>query len=346
MNRVAAPLALTIALIAVAQVALAAPVIIDHTCTDETLIPEQWITAAKGLRVWYGYTSHGSQIVSGMYAMKSDVFDFNEGLGSLQIEEESSDLGTGSDLAWRDTTISRLDDEYPTDIVIWSWCGGVSENTEDGIDAYLNAMSDIEKRYPHIKFVYMTGHLDGSGENGNLNLMNDRIREYCEKNGKILFDFADIESYDPDGDYFLDKGADDGCNYNGGNWAEEWCARNSCADYECAHSHPLNCDLKARAFWWMMARLAGWGGPQDSSLPGEETLSTGNIPSDEGPSTPSGGPEPAPVITKLPQQEEPSKYSSSKPAGQADNTLLYTVVGVTAAVILGLFFYMRAPKKS
>jgi hypothetical protein len=83
----------------------------------------------------------------------------------------------------------------------------------------------------------------------------------------VLFDFADIESYDPDGNYFLDKYADDHCNYdsdgNGtrdANWAEEWSAANpgQCSSCSCAHSHPLNCDLKGKAFWWMMARLAGW----------------------------------------------------------------------------------------
>jgi hypothetical protein len=80
----------------------------------------------------------------------------------------------------------------------------------------------------------------------------------------VLFDFADIESYDPDGIYYRDLDADDACNYSGGNWADEWCAANPgselCAVCSCAHSRPLNCNLKARAFWWMMARLAGWDG--------------------------------------------------------------------------------------
>ena len=45
----------------------------------------------------------------------------------------------------------------------------------------------------------MTGHLDGGGTAGNLNVRNNQIRNYCIANDKILFDFADIESYKPNG---------------------------------------------------------------------------------------------------------------------------------------------------
>jgi len=125
-------------------------------------------------------------------------------------------------------------------------------------------MNQLETDYPGVTFVYMTGHLDGTGVAGNLHVRNNQIRDYCIANNKVLFDFADIESYDPDGNYYLDRGADDNCNYDGGNWAIEWCAAhpgNSLCDWcDCAHSQPLNCNLKARAFWWMLARLAGWDG--------------------------------------------------------------------------------------
>ena len=37
------------------------------------------------------------------------------------------------------------------------------------------------------------------------------IRDYCSENGKVLYDFADIESYDPDGTFYEYPG--DGCDY-------------------------------------------------------------------------------------------------------------------------------------
>ncbi len=122
--------------------------------------------------------------------------------------------------------------------------------------------TNVEIDYPEVTFVYMTGHLDGTGENGNLNVRNNQIRSYCIENNKILFDFADIESYALDGNYFLDLNADDNCDYDGGNWAQEWCDEHPdsdlCRPTTCAHTQALNCNLKGRAFWWMMARIAGW----------------------------------------------------------------------------------------
>ena len=49
--------------------ALGQPIIIDHTSTDLSKVPLAWITQAKNLlRISYGHTSHGSQLVTGIMA--------------------------------------------------------------------------------------------------------------------------------------------------------------------------------------------------------------------------------------------------------------------------------------
>ncbi len=276
-----AALFLSLGMTAAAQEAL----IIDHNCTRLEKIPDYWVTAVKNsLRIGYGHTSHGSQLVTGLdvyrrtwkgiYRYTSSDWGLMTGIFLNDLWGNAggaSDLGHNGYLGWRDATINMLRLPHnDRNVVMWSWCGGVSDNSSAGIAAYLNAMASLETRYPEVTFVYMTGHLDGTGSGGNLNLRNNQIRGFCRANQKVLFDFADIESYDPDGRGFLDRGATDGCQYRDGNWAEEWLAENpedplallvrECG--ECAHSHRLNCALKGAAFWWMLARLAGWNGEE------------------------------------------------------------------------------------
>jgi hypothetical protein len=167
--------------------------------------------------------------------------------------------------AWVNETREYLDDPSHADVnvIIWSWCGQASGRTEqEMIDTYLSPMSQLETDYPQVTFVYMTGHADGSGETGNLHLRNQQIRNYCITNNKVLYDFYDIECYDPDGEYFGDKNVNDDCSYTGGNWAIEWQSSHieGVDWYNCsaAHTQPLNANLKAYAAWWLWASLAGW----------------------------------------------------------------------------------------
>ncbi|MEJ2629583.1 MAG: hypothetical protein P8078_13655, partial [bacterium] len=177
-----------------------------------------------------------------------------------------------------------LEDNSHSDVnvIIWSWCGQVSGySKQDMIDYYLNPMTQLESDYPGVIFVYMSGHADGTGISGNLHQRNQQIREYCIENNKFFYDFYDIECYDPDGNYYGDKNVDDACDYDGGNWAQEWQDSHTQEvdwyDCEAAHTEPLNANQKAYAVWWLWAVLAGWdettdSHPMESSLLPEEII--------------------------------------------------------------------------
>jgi hypothetical protein len=287
-------------------------IIANHTIAKLNLIPAEWIDSAKAkLHIAYGHTSHGSQLITGMQGLenwKGDQFAFNDGgsNGALDVDDYAfpgaSDLGNPDRTTWEIATRNYLNDPANIDVnvVIWSWCGQVSSATEADINTYLTLMNGLENDYTNVKFVYMTGHLDGTGVSGNLNQRNEQIRNYCLANEKILYDFNDIESYDPDGNYFLDEDADDNCDYdsdgNGSldkNWAIDWQNAHliNLDWYDCsaAHSQPLNGNLKAYAAWWLWAKLAGWdsasgtGNPNDPAL--ENYVLFQNFPNPFNPST-------------------------------------------------------------
>jgi len=249
--------------------------IIDHNCVDLRQIPMEWIDSAKlKLHIAYGHTSHGSQITDGM----SGLIDFTGGIGgdayswndqgewgnSLDLDDYAMDGDCGYYPQWVDNTKEYLNQSAHNDVnvIMWSWCGQISYYSEDDLlNKYILPMEELERDYPHIKFVYMTGHLN-YWDYETTTARNEQLREYCRSHQKILYDFADIESYDPEGNFY--EFANDNCDYYAdlnntyqGNWAKEWQDSHEEGKdwFQCgsAHSEPLNANQKAYAAWYLWA---------------------------------------------------------------------------------------------
>jgi hypothetical protein len=268
------------------------PIIADHTKAHLSLIPKAAIDKARSdLHIAYAHTSHGSQVPTSMTGLMTfpnatygnTTYNWTDEGPEKAIEENALDLDDyfvsgdlGSNSNWAQDTRDYLDDPDNDDVnvIMWSWCGQADTDDEAYISSYLDQMRSLELEYPDVTFVYMTGHLVGTGEAGNLNQRNEQIRDYVRANNSVLFDFADVESFDPDGLVnYMKLNANDNCDYDSDgsgdldkNWATTWQGNHIEGmdwydmDPLPQHTQALNGNQKAYAAWWLWARLGGWDG--------------------------------------------------------------------------------------
>ncbi len=243
--------------------------IIDHRHIDLTQIPEQYITTAKAnLKVRYFRRSHGSQLdVGGMAALRRYSDDYNNlyAYNSTGANNEMyfSTLWNSLDFendTWYSVTRAYLNAAENADInvVMWAWS---SYFYDMDVNQYLTDMESLISEYGPggtanrsvpVTFIFQTACGQKSNtRNEPVYTKNQLVREHCINKNRILFDFNDLECYDPDGNYFGDGASDgsytnirklnDDLAYNsdstnvsvwsgGGNWGIEWMNRNPNAE--------------------------------------------------------------------------------------------------------------------
>jgi len=124
-------------------------IVIDHNCNDLSKIPDNWIEQAKKLKIYFGHTSHGEQLIHGMekiesekgakYNMASDWELPNEA-NALCIRNRSDTYDPGD---FFPTVPGALNSNPEINVVMYGWCG------QPGSDDWQTLLNDYFLIWKH-----------------------------------------------------------------------------------------------------------------------------------------------------------------------------------------------------
>ncbi len=255
--------------------------IIDHTCTDLSQISAEWIDSVQAnLRLHYAHTSHGGQLTTGLSRIETADATYNVSRTSRSLpttadalcifDGQENDTYITPEEYWGTTagmndTRDVLNNNPTINVSMWSWCCQLTSYSEAEVEAYLDSITSLETEFPNVIFIYMTCNSQAtSGSGYNRYLRNQQIRQYCNSNNKVLFDFGDLDSwwFNPDSS----KWEQNTYEYSDSTVPVEHSHFNGS---QTGHTTYESCEQKGKAVWWMMAKLAGWS--PDSVAIAEDT---------------------------------------------------------------------------
>jgi hypothetical protein len=296
---------------------LADPIVVDHTCTDVSKIPDYWIEQARKMIVQYVGESHGRQVPHGLELLaaqderfkvqigdgendKIDVLTDTTALRILRTQKNTYGPINGDELYWATeaargyteaTAQDAIDKGTPLAASLWCWCwdmssenwvhdesGAVVTYNNERNEAYINAIRRFNTNRPQTKFIYHTGVTDVQVSAGGWRstYYNGIIRSSATTDGGILFDQADIENWNEAGTQQQTE------TWNDNGTMRTIYVRNHDYDetvgiqFQQGHTNDALCLKKAKAFWWMLARIAGWDGNLSSIEPIDH-FNSGNL---------------------------------------------------------------------
>lgn len=170
--------------------------------------------------------------------------------------------------------------------------GGYFWNNANRMDVY--DQEAYEAQHPDKVFIYWTTSLARGIGSPDSVTFNNQMRQYANDNDKILFDVADILSHDPDGNPCYDNR--DGVPYTGTNGSENFpndglntlaICQHYTSEFDGGHLGNAAAGMLrvSKAFWVLMAQIAGWDPAAAATPPTVETVTpvdgADNVPSDQ-----------------------------------------------------------------
>jgi len=228
------------------QVAEAQAIRSDHTTVDLTKIPDVALAPAANLRVMLRRASVGGNISDGLDALQAENSKYNRSRWNFY------DRGNpGWEAKISDFVSFTIANVSSYDVFSMKFC---FIDPDADFHSYRDSLLYLENRYPDKTIIWWTIPIETSG-NTNRQLFNDSVRAYTMAHGKILFDMADIESHNVAGIKLVDDS-------NRELMYSEWTS-------DGGHLSSDGARRVASAWWWLMARVAGWNGTTEVEKQGE-----------------------------------------------------------------------------
>ncbi len=188
--------------------------VVDHQNIDQVAgLPQSTMDLIAEQSWYFMHASVGQNMINGMNALTAmEPTRYQLAVSSIGDNPPPPDPDTGvvfenhrgnppwdvkiamfeeavADLGWRAPSVSVVMNKLCYD----DWAADA--------EVYLASMVALEAEYPATTFVYTTEPLrvNEDGTNALRTVFNEAIRAYCVANNRLLFDIADIESHDPDG---------------------------------------------------------------------------------------------------------------------------------------------------
>lgn len=262
----------------VSQQPITTDLIADHTrIASFTSIPLTRLQAAAGIKALFMHASTGSNIDAlgfrCLAGLQTEPSNFpSECIAYATAPYSPYDNRNWNWPLWSDTTANAITktnqwvsvfnaQKQNYQVLGMKYCYVDSYNLD--FNYYKTAMEQLESANPQKKLIWATSVLYARSQlevpgfvinfpnANNIKSFNQQLRAYAKANNKILYDLADIESHDPNGN---------ACVSSTGH--EMLCDAYSTGYGGGGGGHP-NVDgsiRMAKGFWWLMARIAGWDG--------------------------------------------------------------------------------------